>query len=200
MLGLGTRGNCLWTDNFCKGDDAGSQWGICSALPKLNEACGPGFVNLTRVCDEGDCVMTDQGIGSCQPFPHAGEPCTSRCVADAICANAADGGSVCVALPAAGQSCTETGGHCASSANCIISGICAAKAGPGEACQFDYDCLNGICLSGICALNCAERVDRGAITPGCPNGFRDLSVLLAGAGLVLMKRRDRNKTSHKTRA
>jgi hypothetical protein len=102
-------------------------------------------------------------MGSCQPYPNAGESCkeTRRCAGDSYCAF---DGIVCKPLPRIGEACgidsvTQKPEACAPDAVCDgQSGsevpLCKAKADVGEACRpYEIECRAGLsclCLDTLC--------------------------------------------------
>jgi hypothetical protein len=106
---------------------------------------------------------------------------------------AADGGTECVDLPGPGQPCSAN--TCDSTAKCVTN-MCIAKGPAGAVCATDTDCLNSNCLTDqkVCAVDCTDPLGKGLSVTGCPNGLRDLSLLLA-VGLVLVPRMRKRRSS-----
>ena len=154
-------------------------------LPTLTQACGSRF-DLTNVCASGNCE-TVAGVGQCKPTPTLGQSCGGAvsCASGLRCALGAapDGGALCQALPTTGMPCTGT---CDSSSRCV-SNTCVAKFGAGSVCGADDECLSANCLPGqkICAAQCDNPFGKGISTTGCPNGLRDVSILLGWSVFAL---------------
>lgn len=186
MQAIGGRGSCRWADNYCKAASADAGTGICTSLPILGQACG-ARADLTRVCGQGFCEL-DGGVGQCRAEPTLGQSCSTTCASGLRCLRPAgtDGGASCQNFPSVGEACT---GACASGAQCVSS-VCVARLTAGATCTSDDGCASDNCLLAqrVCAAPCAESV-KGVTATGCPNGLRDLGLLLGGVGVAFARRR-----------
>jgi hypothetical protein len=85
-------------------------------------------------------------------------------------------------------------GTCDPTSRCVTT-TCVAKFGAGSVCSTDDECLSANCLPGqkICAAQCDNPFGKGITTTGCPNGLRDVSILLGWStlGLYLAGKRRR---------
>ncbi len=140
-----------WTDTYCDG--------VCRPLPTIGESCAE-----TAACVGGAYC----GAGAlCLPIPGNGEPCgvvtgddgrpsAVYCGQGSACdfdASAKSG--ICRPPPGVGEPCLFTAGLASSRActfdlhcnDAVDPPLCAAIAGPGEACNAFYDCERGL----VCA-------------------------------------------------
>jgi len=176
------------TDVDCGGSCAGAPTNKKCADGK---ACGTSGANCASgVCMAGQCQPascadlvkngseTDVDCGGACPSCANGKMCGTGTAAGGNCAS-----GVCTSGLCATPSCTDTVKNGTETAvDC--GGSCAAsptnkKCPDGQACAAAGDCVNAVCLNGICAAaNCADGVrnssetdvDCGGSCPGCADG------------------------------
>jgi len=155
---------------------------------EIGDECDP-----TRSdCSPNDCRLDDAAVYRCQPYPTLGQDCSDPLTCafgDSYC----DITQVCLALPAAGESCgvdafTGLAQWCADGAFCDRNqypALCVATPGLGEpcdgACQEDLGCN---CTDDACATRVCQRPRFHGQSCAVPEDTCILGECLAGSCVV----------------
>lgn len=133
---------------FC--DSSAGEPGVCTPLLAAGATCRERTWCQAHLTCAGD---ADAGI-TCQPRLPLGAPCLAAldCQEGATCL-----AGLCVALPLAGEDCTQTRtcrvGLCRDSVT-DAGALCGALLSAGQSCTLDAQCTSGSCSQGLCLARC----------------------------------------------
>jgi hypothetical protein len=125
---------------------AGDATPDCDKIVIGNTPAG-GSCTISRDCVAPNLCLYLNGadVGTCgpeDPTPELGEACTVYCAADSWCS-----AGVCLAEYDSGP--CKSGAECTTKSYCDDSvGQCVAKKADGQACVYDYQCINFGCVGG----------------------------------------------------